>query len=80
MTTSQIIACAISWTAALVACIPLIQIRRARRRSAPQYHLRWSHGGGTFSAGPLSEAEFDALTERLRRQYTPRKDEEEPDV
>lgn len=35
MTTSQILACAISWTAALGACIPLIQARRARRRAIP---------------------------------------------
>lgn len=35
MTNSQIIACAIAWTAALVACIPFIAQRLATRRAIP---------------------------------------------
>lgn len=65
MSAFKILAILITWTAVVVACW---EHGRARRNSQAKYHLHWTHGGGTFSAGPLTEAEFDALVTRIRQQ------------
>lgn len=61
MTVSQIIACAIAWTAAIVAITAHVAIR---------YHLRMPLYGGTLTTvEPLTEEEFAALAARLEREY-----------
>lgn len=61
MTTSQILACAIAWTAAIVAVIAYVL---ARRRSRPE-SVAWTIDGG--------EITFDqALTERQVEEFKAR--------
>ena len=78
MTTSQIIACAISWTAAIVAITALVLVRRARRESATHYRVEYPDGRGMLTTRkPLTEAEFKALETQWRRRYGRALDEEE---
>jgi hypothetical protein len=75
VTTSQIIACAISWTAALVAITALIRVRRARRQP-----VRWETDGGVITFDrTLTEDEIDQFrTEWQRRYGAQQNDEEQP--
>lgn len=71
MTASQIIACAIAWTAAIVACTAYVLVRRrARRENTVRYQLQHPFRGGVLTTEkPLTEAEFDALRAKLEREY-----------
>lgn len=66
MTASQIIACAIGVTAAIVAITAFVL---TKQRSQPaRYDVRWHAGGGEFTARGLTEKEFDTLMQRLKRE------------
>lgn len=70
MTTSQIIACALAWTAAISAIIALVlTMRRTRQDGTTRYQLQYPFRGGQITTGPLTEAEFEALTAKLEAEY-----------
>lgn len=71
MTASQIIACAIAWTAAIVAITALVATRRARKNTARPLCL-CRHKPDTIITRPqqLTEAEYEALAARLEREYS----------
>ena len=68
MTASQIIACAISAAAAIVAITALVAARRAR---PARYDVRWQTRGGEFTARGLTEKEFGTLMARLKSEEGP---------
>ena len=82
MTTSQIVACAISWTAAIVAISALVRVQRTRRQP-----VRWETDGGmvTFDR-KLTDEEIERFRAEWKRRYGGRArevlphDEEEPDA
>lgn len=69
MTTSQIIACAISWTSAAVAVWSLIRVRRAGRELRAR-QLAFPVGGGVITFPQrLSDAEVAEFRARWRETY-----------
>jgi hypothetical protein len=65
VTTSQIIACAIGWTAAIVAITALVSVRRARRQP-----VRWETDGGmvTFDR-KLTDSEVEEFKTRWLERH-----------
>lgn len=68
MTTSEIIACVISITAAIVSITAYVAVRRAQR---PRYDVQWPTNDGMLTARGLTRAEFDALMARLKSEEEP---------
>ena len=66
MTTTQIISCALSAAAAIVAIAACMAT--ARRARPARYDVRWQTDGGEFTARGLSEKEFDTLMARLKSE------------
>lgn len=66
MTTTQIIACALSVAAALVAITAYVATTRRARPA--RYDVRWHTDGGEFTARGLSEKDFDTLMARLKSE------------
>ena len=69
VTTSQIIACAIGMTAAIVAITAYLAT--ARRARPARYDVRWQIPGGEFTARGLTEKEFKTLMARLKSEEEP---------
>jgi hypothetical protein len=72
VTTSQIIACAIGWTAALVAVTALVRIRRTARdlRRARDRTFSVGNGGGEVTVtAPMSDAEYEEFAARWLAAY-----------
>jgi hypothetical protein len=69
VTTGLIIACAIGWTAAIVAITALVLARRARRE-APRWRVEYLNGHGMLtSRKPLTEAEVEEIRARWVRMH-----------
>jgi hypothetical protein len=72
VTASQIIACAIGWTAALVAITALVHIRRIARdlRRARDRTFSVGNGGGEVTVtAPMSDAEYEKFKARWLAEY-----------
>jgi hypothetical protein len=70
VTTGQITACALAWAAAVVAMVALVlTARSARHDGTVRYQLEYPVPGGRITTGPLTEAEFEALTAKLEAEY-----------
>lgn len=71
MTTSQIIACTIASTAAVIAVWALVSLRRtARQIRAERRTLPWRDGVITFS-GRMSDADYEAFKARWQATHKP---------
>lgn len=69
MTASQILACAIGWTVAIVAITALVLTRRSREERV-RYRVEYSDGHGMLTTQkPLTEAELKAFEAQWRRRY-----------
>jgi HAMP domain-containing protein len=67
VTTSQILACAIAWTAAIVAVTALVRIRRTARdlRRAHDRTFSVDNGGGEVTVtAPMTDAEYEKFAAR----------------
>lgn len=69
MTTSQIIACAIGWTAAGVACWALISLRRTARELRAQRRTFPANGGEITVTAPMSDADYEAFKARWLERH-----------
>jgi hypothetical protein len=78
MTTSQIIACAISWTAAIAAVIAAALSSRAQQQTrdtlgairAERRTFTTPDGGGEITVtAPMSDAEYEAFKARWQETY-----------
>lgn len=68
MTASQIIACAIAWTAAIVAITGLVLVCRARGRRAVCPEFTVNDGWVTVTES-MSETEYEALKARWLKEH-----------
>lgn len=69
---NQIIACAIAWTAALVAVTGLVRIRHTARdlRRARDRTFSAGNGGGEVTVtAPMTDAEYEKFAARWRATY-----------
>ena len=72
MTTSQIIACAISWTAAIVAVTALIRTRHAANDARAERRTFTTPQGGVLTFDRrMTDAEVQAFKEMWQRMYKP---------
>jgi hypothetical protein len=71
VTTSQIIACAISWTAAIVAVTALVKLRRAASElRAERRTFSTPDGGGEVTVtAPMTDAEYEEFRARWLATY-----------
>lgn len=58
-------------------CLERRSRRRYQKRRTPHasYQLRWPTRSGVITAGPLSKAEFEALTAHLEREFSRYRDD-----
>lgn len=74
MTTAQIFACAVAWSAVIVAVTAYVTARVTRHRAATRWHIRYpvdpfDGHGWLETQKPLTEEEYEALKVAWRREY-----------